>query len=96
MNPQIFKSFSSLIPSYILKITKFLGEISQFEFLVMTKKNIFAYKLFLLLNISHFNFFCVCENGNPLRIVTPFSPAALPLKVDFLSSLLFMAHYEGP
>ena len=30
--------FSSLIPSYLLKVTKFLGKISQFEFLVMTEK----------------------------------------------------------
>ena len=28
---------------------------SQFEFLVMTEKNSFAYKLFLTLNISDFN-----------------------------------------
>ena len=35
----------------------------QFEFLVMTEKNIFAYKLFLSLNISDFNFF-LCENCN--------------------------------
>ena len=44
----------------------------QFEFLVMTEKNIFAYKLFLPLNIPDFNFF-VCENCNP------------PLKVEVLS-----------
>ena len=29
---------------------------SQFEFLVMTEKNIFAYKIFLSLNISDFIF----------------------------------------
>ena len=29
---------------YLLKVTKFLGKISQFGFLVITKKNIFAYK----------------------------------------------------
>ena len=33
-------------PSYLLKVTKFLGKISQFEFLAMTEKNIFAYNLF--------------------------------------------------
>ena len=43
------------MPSHLLKVTKLLGEISQFEFLVMTEKNIFAYKLFLSLNISDFN-----------------------------------------
>ena len=49
--------FPSLTPSYLLKVTKFLGKISQFEFLVMTEKNIFAYKLFLSLNISDFILF---------------------------------------
>ena len=38
---------------YLLKVTKFLGKISQFGFLVITKKNIYAYKLFLS-NISDF------------------------------------------
>ena len=57
MNPQNIKVFSSLIPSYLLQVTKFLGKISQFELLVMTEKNIFAYKLFLSLNISDFNLF---------------------------------------
>ena len=47
----------SLIPSYLLKVTKFFCKISQFEFLVMTEKNIFAYKLFLSLNISDFSLF---------------------------------------
>ena len=60
--------------SYLLKVTKFLGKISQFEFLVMTEKNIFAYKLFLSLNISDFNLF-LCENCNPLKKVTPSFPA---------------------
>ena len=46
--------FSSLIPSYLLKVTKFLSKISWFEFFVMTEKNIFAYKLFVSLNISDF------------------------------------------
>ena len=31
----------------------------------MTEKNIFAYKLFLSLNISYFNFFFLWENRNP-------------------------------
>ena len=33
------------MPSYLLKVTKSLGKISHFEFLVMTEKHIFAYKL---------------------------------------------------
>ena len=39
---------------YFLKVTKFLGKIFQFEFLVMTEKNIFAYKLFFV--IKYFRF----------------------------------------
>ena len=45
--------FFILNPSHLLKVTKFLVKISQFKFLVMTEKNIFVYKLFLL-NISDF------------------------------------------
>ena len=40
-----------------MKVTRFLGEISQFEFSVMTEKNIFAYEIFLSLNVSDFNLF---------------------------------------
>ena len=56
--PLISKLFK--LPSFLgnpPKLTKFLCKISQFEFLVKTGKNIFAYKLFLLLNISDFNLF---------------------------------------
>ena len=59
VNSQNIKTCSSLIPSYLLKVTKSFGEIPRFELLVMTEKNIFACKLFLLLNISDFNFLCV-------------------------------------
>ena len=31
---------------HLLKVTKFLVNISQFEFLLMTEKNIFTYQLF--------------------------------------------------
>ena len=48
------KSFSFSIPSYLLKVTNFLGKISRFELLVITKKNIFAYKLFFV--IKYFRF----------------------------------------
>ena len=72
--PPKYQSFSSLTPSYLLKVTKFLVEISQFEFLVMTEKNIFAYKLFLSLNISDFNLF-LCENCNPPEKVTTLFPS---------------------
>ena len=36
--PQKHYSFSSLIPSYLLKVTKFLGKSPLFEFLVTTEK----------------------------------------------------------
>ena len=44
--PQKYESSLSLIPSYLLKVTKFLHKISQFEFLVMSEKNIFGYEFF--------------------------------------------------
>ena len=43
--PKTYWSFSSF-PSYLLKVTKLLVKIFQFEFFFMTKKNIFIYKLF--------------------------------------------------
>ena len=43
--------FLAILPLYWFSITP------QFEFLVMTEKNIFAYKIFLSLNISGFNLF---------------------------------------
>ena len=59
-----YYSFSSLTPSYLLKVTKFFAKISQFEFLVITEKNIFLYKLFLSLNIWDFSLF-FCKNCTP-------------------------------
>ena len=44
-----YRSFSSLAPSYLLEGTKFLVKNSQFEFMVMTEKNIFVYKFLLSL-----------------------------------------------
>ena len=79
------QNFSSLTRSYLLKVTEFLVKISQFEFLVMTEKNIFAYKLFLSLNISDFNF--LCENCNSSwKKSPPLFPSYPPLKVEVLSS----------
>ena len=64
------------MPSYLLNLTKFLGEISQFEFLVMAEKNIFAYKLFLSLNISDFNLLFFLKIANcPLKSHPPSFPA---------------------
>ena len=72
--PQKYQSFSSLTPSYLLKVTKFLVEISQFEFLVMTEKNIFAHKLFMPLNIQILIYFYVTI-ASSLNKVTPSFPA---------------------
>ena len=82
--------FSSSIPSYLLKVTKFLGKISQFEFLVMTKKNIFAYKLFLSLSISDFNLCDNCTPPLPSEKNHPLFPYNSPLKVEVLSSPSFL------
>ena len=77
------------MPSYLLKVNKFLGKISQFKFLVMTEKNIFAYKVFLSLNISDFNLF-LCENCNPPEKSHPLFPSNPPLKVEVLPSPPFL------
>ena len=84
MNPQNIKVFSFLIPSYLLIVTKFLGKISQFEFL----KNIFAHKLFLSLNISDFNLFFMWKLQPPPSPEKshPLFPSKSPLKVAALSS----------
>ena len=63
---------------------------SQFEFLVMTEKDIFVYKLFLSLNISDFNLL-LCESCNhPPEKVTILFPSNLPLKVEVLLSSHFL------
>ena len=67
-----YQSFSSLNPSYLLKGTKFLVKICQFEFFVMTEKNIFVYKVFLSVNTSDFSFlYFFCKIATPLKKVTP-------------------------
>ena len=48
--------------------------ISQFEFLVITKKNIFTCRLFLSLNISDFNL--LCDNCTPWKKSPPLSEQA--------------------
>ena len=70
-----------LTASYLLKVTKFLVKISQFEFLVMTEKNIFAYKLFLSSNISDFNYFLKppCSQQPPLKVEVLSSPPFLKI-----------------
>ena len=57
--------FSSFTPSFLLKATKLLLKISQFEFLVMTEQSVLAYKLFLSLNIPDFSLFFVEKLQTP-------------------------------
>ena len=70
--PQKYWSFSPLTQSYILKVTKFLVEISQFEFLIITEKNIFAHKLFC--HYLRFWFIFIWKL-HPLNKVTPLFPS---------------------
>ena len=81
--PLKYYSFLSLTPSYVLKGTKFLLKMSQFEFSVMTEKNIFAYKLFLSLNISDLNLFFMWKL-HPIHF-----PSNSLLNVEVFSSPLF-------
>ena len=76
--------FTFLMPSYLLKVTKLLVRISQFEFLVM--KNIFVYKLFLSLDISSFSLFLYKNCNLPLKKVTPLFPSNPTVKIEVLSS----------
>ena len=81
-----FLIFSSLTPSYLLKVTKFFLKFSQFEFLVMAGKNIFVYKFFLSLNISGFSLFLLWKlQLLPWKKLTPLFQQP-PLKVEVLSS----------
>ena len=91
MNAQNIK----VTPSYLLKVTKFFIKISQFEFIVMTEKNIFVYKLFLLSNISDLSLFFFCKNCNlPLKKVTSLFSSNPPLKVEVLSRPPFLKIWD--
>ena len=99
MSPQNIKVFSSLTQSYLLNVTKFLVKISQFEFLIMTEKHIFVYKLFLSLNTSDFSLFFYVKIATPTleKGHLPLSQQP-PLKIEVLSSPFFEnlvggAHY---
>ena len=63
--PQKYQSFSSLNPPYLLKVSKLLVKISQFEFLVMTEKNNFVYKLSFVIKYFRFQFIFLCKNCTP-------------------------------
>ena len=64
-NPTILKFFS-LTQSHLLKVTKFLVEISQFKFLVVAKKNIFVFKLFFIIKYLRFQFTFHVKTATPL------------------------------
>ena len=84
------KFFSSLTSFYLLKLTKFLVKIFQFEFLVMIKKNIFVYKPFLLLNISDLSLFFFKKKLQPLppwKRLLPSFPATPLFSSNPLSKL---------
>ena len=55
----------------------------------MTEKNIFVYKLCLLLNISDFSFFYVKTATFPEKVTSLFPRNPPPLKVKTTSSLPF-------
>ena len=84
--PKLLKFFI-LNPILSFKITKLLVKFSQFEFLVMTEKHIFAYKLFFSLNISDFSL-SFCKKCILLKKVTPLFSSNPPLKVEVLPSPL--------
>ena len=74
--PQKCKSFSSSTPPYLLKVTKFVVKISQFEFLVMTEKN-FCLQTFFVIK----SYFSLCQNCNH-----PHFPTNFTMKIQVLSS----------
>ena len=73
----------------VLKVTKFLVKISQFEFLVTTEQRIVFYKLlFLSLSIPDVSLFFVekLQPSPPLEKVNLPFPSNPPLKTEVLSS----------
>ena len=65
--------FFILNPSYFLKVTKFLVKMSQFEFLVMTEKNVLLINFFCH-EIFQIWIYFLWENCNPQKKVTPSFP----------------------
>ena len=73
-------------PSHLLKVTKFLVKISQFEFLIMIEESILVYKLFLSLNILDFSLHFVLKLQPHMKSHPPPFPATPPLEIEVLSS----------
>ena len=92
ISPIDFSAPISFNTSYLLKVTKFLVKISQFESLVTTEQRILVYKLFLSLNIPDSSLFFVEKlQPPPSRKKSPPSlPATPPLKTEVLSSPPFL------
>ena len=65
--PQKYLIFSSSIPSHLLKVTKFFVKLSRFEFLVMTEKTLFAYKLFFVIKYFRFKLIFYVTLQPPLK-----------------------------
>ena len=84
-----FPWVGSGIPRHILKVTKFLVKISQFEFLGMTVKNIFVYNLFLFSLKFRVEFILnVKISSFPWKTSPPPSPPpfpAPPLRIELRS-----------
>ena len=93
--PKILKFFI-LNTIFFFKVTEFLVKISQFKYLVITERNIFACKLFLSLNISDFIFYVKIANlPCPLKKVTLLLPSNPLLKVEVLSSPAIFENLVG-
>ena len=83
-NIKVFHSYP-----HLLKVTKFLVKILQFEFLVLTENSIFVYKPFLSLNISDFIFYVKIAIPFPEKSY-PLFPSNPSLKTEVLSSSTFL------
>ena len=94
-------SYEGLLKSANCPSPSFLVKIYQFEFLVMTEKNIFAYELFLSLNISLNISYFLCENCSPPEKCCPYFPATpskswSPVKPPSPSFLKICLEFQPP
>ena len=85
------------IPSFKGNYSQILVKICQFKFLVMTEKNIFIYKLFLLLNISGFSLFFMQKLQPSEKNSPPLSwqPPIFSFSEIWLEAQLPMSREEG-
>ena len=78
VNPQNIKVFH-LSPHLLLKVTKFLLKISQFEFFVMTGQKLFLFINFFVIKYSRFWFIFYWKSH-------PLFPSNPPLKTEVLQA----------